>query len=141
MSKDKKQKQKEKHEHGDRFIHDLRILIKEAMTFIPEDPRIYRVNKRIMLAIQVEPGIVINKVGELLYKYRDFIYDASTEDLLIQWDFSKDIIADDKESEDVSILVISELKRALQAMTDTQKKYYRETIINLLDSYLEYKCD
>lgn len=134
MSKDKK------HIYVDSFLQNLRIVIKEALAIVPEDPRIYRINKRIMLAIQMEPGLTINKVGELLYKYKDFIYDASTEDLMFQWDFSKEIITDSKETEDVALMVMFELKRALQSMSLDQRKYYRAMIISLLDDYLEYKC-
>lgn len=135
MSKDNK-----KHKHVDSFLHTLKILVKEAMNYIPEDPRVYRVNKRVMLAIQMDPGFTFNKVGGYLYKYRDFIYDASTEDLLLKWEFVEAFDENDKELEDVSLLVISELKRCMAKMDADQKEYYRKMVASLLDDYLEYQC-
>lgn len=129
-----------KNKHLDSFLHTLKILIKEALNYIPDDPKVYRVNKRIMLIIQLDPAFAFNKVGEYLYKYRDFIYDASTEDLLLKWDFIEAYDEEDKELEDVSLLVISELKRCMVKMNDVQKTYYRKMVASLLDDYLEYKC-
>lgn len=134
MSKDNKNK------FIDSFLHNLKIIIKEALTYIPDDPRVYRVNKRIMLAIQVDPLFTFNKVGGNLYKYRNFIYDASTEDLLLKWDFVEAYDKNDKELEDVSLLVISEFKRVMVKMNNEQKNYYRKMVANLLDDYIEYTC-
>lgn len=134
MSKDKK------NIHIDSFLHTLRILIKEAMTYVPEDPKVYRVNKRIMLAIQLDPGLTFHKVGSYLYKYRDFIYDASTEDLLLKWEFKEEINNSEPEVAEVSTLVISEFKRCMIKMNIEQKNYYRKMVASLLDDYLEYTC-
>jgi len=124
----------------DSFLHNLKIVIKEAMNFIPDDPKVYRVNKRIMLAIQMDPLFTFNKVGGYLYKYRNFIYDASTEDLLLKWEFAEAYDEEDKELEDVSLLVISEIKRCLIKMDTEQKNYYRKMVSSLLDDYIEYTC-
>lgn len=134
MSKDNKNK------FIDSFLHNLKIIIKEAMNYIPDDPRVYRVNKRIMLAIQMDPLFTFNKVGANLYKYRNFIYDASTEDLLLTWDFVEAYDKNDKELEDVSLLVISEFKRVMVKMNKEQKDYYRKMVASLLDDYIEYTC-
>lgn len=116
------------------------MVIKEAMNYIPDDPRVYRVNKRIMLIIQMDPLFTFNKVGSYLYKYRDFIYDASTEELLLKWDFIEAYDENDKELEDVSLLIISEFKRCMQKMNPDQKDYYRKMVASLLDDYIEYTC-
>lgn len=129
-----------KNVHVNSFLHSLKILIKEASKFIPDDPKIYRVNKRVMLAIQLDPGLTFQMVGEILYKYKDFIYDESTENLLLQWDFVESHNQEDKEVEDVSMMVISELKRCLSNMNPEQKKYYRKMVSSLLDDYIEYTC-
>ena len=134
MNKDKKNK------YIDSFLHNLKILIKEAQSFIPDDPKIYRINKRIMLAIQLDPSFTFNKVGSYLYKYRDFIYDSTTEELLLKWDFVEAYDENDKELEDVSLLVINELKRCMSKMTKEQKDHYRKLVANLLDDYIEYVC-
>lgn len=124
----------------DSFLHTLKILIKEGLKYIPDDPKIYRINKRVMLAIQYDPLFTFNKVGSYLYKYKDFVYDSTTEDLLIKWNFENEAENQDKEVEDVSILVISELRRCLSKMNDDQKKYYRKLVSSLLDDYVEYNC-
>lgn len=128
-----------KNEYIDSFLHNLKILIKEAKAYIPEDPKVYRINKRIMLVIQLDPAFTFHKVGANLIKYKDFIYDASTEELLLKWDFVE-TKNDDKDVEDVSILVISEIKRCLLRMNPEQKAYYRKLVSNLLDDYVEYIC-
>lgn len=129
-----------KSEYIDSFLHTLKMVIKEAMNYIPDDPRVYRVNKRIMLIIQMDPLFTFNKVGSYLYKYRDFIYDASTEELLLKWDFIEAYDENDKELEDVSLLIISEFKRCMQKMNPDQKDYYRKMVASLLDDYIEYTC-
>ena len=134
MSKNKKK------EYIDSFLHILKILIKEGQNYIPDDPRVYRVNKRIMLAIQYDPLTTFNTVGPRLYKYRKFIYDASTEDLLLELDFEEAYNEKNKELEDTTLLVISEFKRCLKNMNDDQKKYYRKLVAELLDNYIEYNC-
>jgi len=138
-------KNNEGHKFVDNFLYTLRLLIKETTGFIrSNDPdviaKIHRINKRINLAINSEPGMVFNKVGPYLYKYRDFIYDESTEDKLINWDFVEVKESDDKETEDISIMIISELKRCFSNMNTEQKKYYRNMVISLLDNYIEYTC-
>lgn len=130
-----------KNEYVDSFLHSLKILIKEASTYIPEDPKIYRINKRIMLAIQMDPAFTFNKVGNYLYKYRDFIYDASTEELLLKWEFVEAFDENDKELEDINMLVISELKRCLIKMNKEQRDYFRKIVSSLLDDYIEYTCE
>ena len=129
-----------KNKYIDSFLHTLKIVIKEAMNFIPDDPKVYRINKRIMLAIQMNPLFTFNKVGSYLYKYRNFIYDSSTEDLLLEWNFVEAHNENDKEVEDVSLLVISELKRCIQKMNKEEKTYYRKLVSSLLDDYIEYTC-
>lgn len=122
------------------FLHILKGIVKEIVEHIPDDPKIYRIHKRIMLAIDYHPEFTFNKVGSYLYKYRNFIYDSSTEDLLLQWDFVEAYNKKDKEVEDVSLLIISELKRHMMLMNKEQKDYYRQMVVDLLDNYIEYTC-
>lgn len=122
----------------DSFLHNLRILIKEVALLLPDDPKIYRMNKRVMFVIQVDPSYVFNTVGSYLYKYKDFIYDASTEELLLKWDFTEVYDDTDKETEDVSLIIIMELKKCLTYSNAEQKKYYRQLVTELLDNYVEY---
>lgn len=123
----------------DSFLHTLKILVKEASAYIPDDPNIYRANKRCMLAIQMEPLLTFNKVGSYLYKYRDYIYDSSTENLLLKLDFSEEV-KNSEEYADICKLIIEELKRCLSKMDDDKKTYYRKMVCSLLDDYLEYNC-
>ena len=122
----------------DSFLHTLKILIKEGNSLLPDDPNIYRMNKRISFIIYADPLYSFTTVGQYLYKYKDFIYDASTEDLLIKLEFSEAYDDDDKEREEVSLLIISELKKCLISSNEDQKKFYRQLVIDLLDYYIEY---
>lgn len=124
----------------DSFLHNLKILIKEASTLVSEDPLIYRINKQAMLCIQYDPSYAFNSVGEKLYKYKDFIYDDSTESLLTEWDFNEVNNINDKEIQDGASMIISELKRCLTTIDKDKKIFYRSLFVNLLDDYIEYKC-
>lgn len=123
----------------DSFLHNLKIIIKETSTLLPNDPIIYRTNKRLMLAIQYDPLYVFNTVGEYLYSYKDFVYDASTEDLLMEWDFQKEVKeVGDPEVEEVAVLLIGQIKKCLRAMKEDEKKIFRKLTSELLDDYIEY---
>lgn len=122
----------------DSFLHNLKIIIKETSALLPNDPLLYRVNKRITLAIQYDPLLVFNKVGEYLYKYRNFVYDATTERLLLEWDFTETEKIE-PEKEDIIKLIISQLKKCLISMDDDGRKFFRKLTCSLLDDYLEYK--
>jgi hypothetical protein len=124
----------------DSFLHNLKILIKEASTLVPDDPLIYRINKQAMLCIQYDPSYAFNKVGEKLYKYKDFIYDTSTESDLKDWNFEDVDNIEDKETQDGASMIISELKRCLTTLDQEKKIFYRSLFVSLLDDYLEYKC-
>lgn len=129
-----------KHEYVNTFLHTIKILIKEVSQYIPDNPNLYRIKKRIALAIELDPNSVFQKVGKKLYKYKEFIYDESTEDFLIQHEFPEVANENDKEIEDASTLIINELKKAMKVINSDQKKYYRQMVISLLDIYIEYTC-
>lgn len=129
-----------KFKHIDSFLHTLKILIKEASTLVPEDPAIYRINKQAMLCIQYDPSYVFNSVGEKLYKYKKFIYDDTTESELSNWNFDEVDTINDKEIQDGTTMIISELKRCLNTIDKEKKIFYRSLFVNLLDDYIEYKC-
>lgn len=125
-------------DHINSFLQKLKIIIKHTTEILPNDPVIYRINKRLLLAIQFDPIKVFNKVGEQLYKYRNFVYDESTEKLLLEWDFieSKDISNTDDEN--IASLLISQLKECLKQMDEKSKIFFRKLTIELLDEFLEY---
>lgn len=125
--------------HIDSFLHNLKLIIKETTSLLPNDPMIYRVNKRLSLAIQYDPLYIFNKVGEYLYKYRTFVYDESTENLLLEWKFEETKDIKNPEIEDITILLISQLKMCLQKMNVQGKSFFRKLTSELLDSYIEYK--
>jgi hypothetical protein len=63
--------------------------------------------------------MVIDKVGEMLFKYKDFVYDATTEELLLQWNFSEDIkTLDEPDDADLATLIICELKLCIQKLDE-----------------------
>lgn len=127
-----------KNSYIDYFLHNLKILIKEVSAFLPDDPNLYRLNKRVMFIINADPLYSFNKVGSYLYKYKDFIYDSTTEELLVKWNFVEVYNENDKELEDVSIMIISELQKCMKAMDKQHKDYYRNMVASILDSYIEY---
>jgi hypothetical protein len=128
--------------HIDSFLHNLKIIIKETSQLLPNDPIIYRTNKRLLLAIQYDPLRVFTIVGKYLYKYKDFVYDATTEDLLFNTDFSKEVQnVKDTEVGEIALLLIDQIKKCLMAMPDHEKKIFRKLTSELLDDYIEYNVN
>jgi hypothetical protein len=122
----------------DSFLHTLKIVIKEASNLLPNDPGLYRANKRINLIIQYQPKLAFEKVGEMLYRYHKFVYDSSTEDLLLEWNF-KEVELLDNEDTDMASLIIAELKLCFKTLNTEQKIFFRKQICDLLDDYLDYQ--
>lgn len=123
----------------DSFLHNLKIVIKETNNLLPNDPVLYRVTKRINAVIHVDPLLVFNNVGTYLFKYKDFVYDKSTEDLLMEWDFIETEMSNpNNENKDIVQIIIYNLKICLKNMDNNGKEFFRALICQLLDDYLEY---
>ena len=56
------------------FNRSLKFLTKDLSKRYPNDAIVFRIQKRIMAAIAIDPLFVINAVGPYLYGYRDQIY-------------------------------------------------------------------
>jgi hypothetical protein len=123
----------------DNFLHNLKIIIKEVSELLPNDPQLYRANKRILLAIQYSPLEVLNTVGLYLYKYKDFVYDPSTEGSLINYEFMELHTINNVDVETISTLLISEIKKCVIKMDMEGKLFFRKLVISLLDDYIEYQ--
>lgn len=123
-------------EHVNSFLHNLKILVKEAYIVLPNNPNIYRANKRIHLLITLDPKMIIEKVGEKLFKYKDLIYNPNIDQIAHQLTFSEDI---DPDSADLATLLISEITTCITTLTSNQKEFFRNILTDLLDDYLEYK--
>jgi len=122
-------------EHVDTFLHNFKVLIKEIYAVLPNNPNIYRANKRIHLLIMVDPRIIIEKVGEKLFKYKDSIYDDDIEKLSKK--INMEIV--DTSTADLATLLVEEIKICLSTLSENQKRFFRKLLCDLLDEYLEYK--
>ena len=122
------------------FLHKLKILIKEATILLPNDPNMIRTNKRVMLAIQYSPLQVVNTVGSYLYKYKDFVYNESLENSLLECKFETEVsLINNSDTESITKIIIDKLKLCLRNMDDNRKQFFRQLTVDLLDAYLEYQ--
>lgn len=135
----KKELDNDKNLMVDRIITNLRICMQEAQALKPNDPNFYRAIKRVNLAIQYEPLLVITRLGEYLYKYKRFVYDANSDNDILSCEFAETATISNQEVADITIIVIAQLKNCARALNAESKQFFRNLMIAMLDDYLEFK--
>lgn len=135
----KKEIENDKKQIIDRILHNLRTTIKEAQALKPDDPNFYRAVKRVNLAIQYEPLLVVNRIGEYLFKYKHFVYDEASDNAILEWEFAETSTISNPEVADITVLVITQLKTCARELDVNGRTFFRKLMIELLDDYLEFK--
>lgn len=133
----------------EQFNHNLKILTTDLAGRYPDDPKALRTKKRIMLVIDVDPLYVIDTVGPYLYTYREQIYalndqskGAQMEAFFLENDFDAELRASvDTEKAAEVAYVIPKLKEGARALPPAEKQQYKDLVIELLDSYVEYLAE
>jgi len=125
---------------AERYNQNLKLLARDLIKRYPNDPKIYRAEKRVMFIIAVEPLAVIECSGPYLYQYREQIYDTDNmTSFFLQAEFDRDLNASvDTEKADMAAYIIPKAKECMRTLDPETLEVYKELVINLLDDYIEY---
>ena len=131
--------------HAISFNTNLKLLTKQLGVLYPTDPRIYRATTRIMTALSILPGAVIETAGPYLYKYHETIFNPDVSEALkffTQNNFDKELETSNSE-EDATMIqyIIMKTKMVVADMTEDKKKQYMQIVIELLDDYIDYMAE
>ena len=126
------------------FNSNLKILTSNLSVRFPNDATIARAKSRIMLAINESPLYVIGVVGPYLFKYRDQIYnlDEGAESFFLDNPFDAELKAGvDSDKVDMVGYIIPKMKECTRSLPAAEKEQYKQLVVGLLDSYLEYLAE
>ncbi len=116
------------------FTGVVRRLAIDLSTHYPNDAVIYRVKKRILLAVDLDPIRIINTVGPRLYHYREQIY-AGDDEFFVH---NKELEQIARSKADETTYIIPKIKEAWRVAGEAEKSSYRDSVRDLLDAYVEF---
>jgi len=129
-------------EYVNNFCHTIKIITTDLVRRFPEDPVVYRAQKRINAIISIDSKMVIDLCGPYLYQYRDKIYSDDVDEsssFFIENDYDKEIKeASGGEKLELAKYIIPKMKECALSLPYEEKKQYKEFASNLLDDYIEY---
>jgi len=120
------------------FNRILKKMTCELVVRHPTDATIDRAKKRILMAMDMDPILIIDAVGPYLYKFKDGIY-AGDADFFIENDYDAEIKQSvNAEKADLTLYIIPKVKTAWLESGPDEREAYKETVQALLDTYLDY---
>jgi hypothetical protein len=123
----------------DDFNHRIKLLTTDLYQRHKSDSVIWRAKERIFTAVEVSPLFVMDSVGAYLYKYRNEVY-AGDEKFFVENSYDTDLKASVvEEKADLTKYIIPKVKDVWKGLTPEERTNYRETVVALLDSYVEYQ--
>jgi hypothetical protein len=124
------------------FCQTIKIITNDLMKRFPNDPVVYRAQKRVMAIINIDPKLVIDVCGPYLYQYRDKIYSEDVDEsssFFIENEYDKEIKeASGGEKLELATYIIPKMKECAVSLPLEEKKQYKDFAISLLDDYIEY---
>lgn len=129
---------KSKLDHLHDFNRAINSLSTHLVTTFPDDPLIFRTQKRIATATNELPEVVLGEVGPILYKYREQIYSGDLRFFLENEYEDHYANAVNQEKVDLCLYIIPKIKEAVRSLGPEDVKNYHKRITALLDSYVEY---
>lgn len=124
--------------HVEEFNRILKKMTCALVIRYPADATIARAKKRILLAMDIDPVLIIEAVGPYLYSYREGIYKGDA-DFFIENDYDAELQQSvNAEKADLTSYIIPKVKTAWAKSGTEQREDYKLTIQALLDIYLEY---
>jgi hypothetical protein len=129
-------------EYINNFCQTIKIITNDLMKRFPNDPVVYRAQKRVMAIINIDPKLVIDVCGPYLYQYRDKIYSDDVDEsssFFIENEYDKEIKeASGGEKLELATYIIPKMKECAVSLPLEEKKQYKDFATNLLDDYIEY---
>ena len=122
------------------FNSRLKKLANKLATTYPNDPKIERAKKRIMLGVDYDPVGMLDTVGPALYMYKDDILDTENDDsFFVNNNFSSEIDSStDAEKADMATYIIPKIQESWKAASDDDKAGYLKTVRDLFYDYADY---
>jgi Zn-dependent M32 family carboxypeptidase len=125
----------------DKFNRIVKILATSLGKQFPEDATVARAQKRINLAIDVDPIFILKNVGSYLIKYHKEI-SANDEKFFLENDYDAELRAGIKEEKVTEVkIIMPKIKEAWKTLSDKDKDAYKKHVNDMLDLYLEYKLE
>jgi hypothetical protein len=123
------------------FNSNVRLLANNLSAMFPNDAMVERIRKRIFVASDIDPLLIIRLSGPYLFRYEKEIY-AQNSAFLLENDYDAEIKASvHKERQDAVCYLIPRVKEAVRTLPDADKKRYMSTIIDMLDNYVEFEAE
>lgn len=126
--------------YAEKFNHNLKTIVRDLARQFPHDAMAARLQKRVGLAIGLDPLLLIKIVGPKLYAYREQIYskDVAAEEFALTHSFGAEIGATDADGAEAAAHFIPLVQQYLRNASAAEKKAYRAVVVELLDCYLEF---
>jgi len=123
------------------FNSGIRTLVSKLAEIYPDDAMVYRIRKRINLALDVDPLFIVNITGPQLLRYSEKIY-AKDFTFFVANDYDAEL----KESVDAGRMeaaayLIPKVKESAVALPEDERKKYMEVIVDMLDNYIDFVAE
>ncbi len=119
---------------NEQFISRLRRLIRDVHDRSSNDPIIYRTKERVFALCDINPSKVIDRVGKVLFRYRDDIINGG--DAFFYLDLRNDVTMDNFNDFDYVNKKIGDVYRTLDS---EEREVYRDYIYEMLELYIDYE--
>ena len=123
------------------FNRKLKKIVCALSKKLSNDVSIRSLKNKIIIAINEAPVDVIDTAGPYIYDYRNQIYNSpnlffsdNDNNILYKIDISK------YHKNNYVDEIINKLRSIFKILDDSEKTEYINTITQILDSYIEYKC-
>ncbi len=124
--------------YAESFNRKIKALVLDIMKRCPSDPVIARIHKRVGAAVSIDPLSVIKLAGPHLYKYQKKIYDRD-ESFFLENDYDTELkAAKNPERIDAAQYLIPRIKECARTLSPAEKEMYKDTVVELLDDYVEF---
>lgn len=130
--------------HQAALINTFNGIIKKLLVALvsryPEDAKIVRTKKRVFLAIEELPSLVINIVGPYLFRYSEQIT-SQNDSFFLDTNYDEELnSSNDREKAEVVAYIIPKIKASWRKAGGAERAEYAETVIDLLYTYVDYKA-
>lgn len=126
-------------EHVAVFNDAFKKIINRLSSDFPNDDKVDRLKKRILVGLELNPLTALEKVGPQLEKYQTQIYemvDNCDESFFMSQNYEEDL--KDPSTKELGIDLIRKTKECISRLKGDEKKYYIELVEIMLNSYIDF---
>lgn len=120
------------------FNGTIRRLLTSLQRLYPHDEQVVRTQKRVSLAIKELPTLVVEIVGQYLFKYKDQLLEGDS-DFFLDNNYNEELReGGDGEKAQVVAYLIPKIKQAWRDSPEEVRGEYFDEVMVLFDSYIAY---